>query len=122
MYGSNVYGKQLNNNDLTNVSGDPRRKSFSPGYSRISKGVTPPRINSQKRGTKASPGPGILSKSGNYRGSSGKARNNFSKNAQIQNKFNQNDREYPLMDGQETATQKALVKKMKEMSASRIKP
>jgi len=26
------------------------------------------------------------------------------------------------MDGQETATQKALVKKMKEMSASRIKP
>ena len=32
------YGK---NNDLANVTSDPRRKSFSPGYSRISKGTTP---------------------------------------------------------------------------------
>ena len=54
IYGTNYYG---GNQDLNNVSSDPRRKSFSPGYSRMN-GKTPIRQSSQKRGTKASPGNG----------------------------------------------------------------
>jgi len=77
-----LYGSYVGNADLVNVTNDQKGRSFSPGYSRISKGTTPSRITSVKRGTKASPATAKgLSKSGNYRGSSGKARSNFNKNA-----------------------------------------